>query len=487
MFTREQALKIQKYYWDSIEPFTSGLYDENVRILLKKEFDLNIGVDDLEALAYGDYSIDIEDVLYELENDGVSSMAEVHAVEILSEEPLSIIYCAQCNRYYNAAINSYIEYCGEIFCEDCVENSFYRCYECGEYVHEEDVTWDGNGEAYCQDCADEDLHYCGECGEYYTEDNTIRDRDCNSMCTSCFENNYHLCDDCGCFVDRYDANHTDNGTYCNRCFESYEIIRSYNYKPAPLFYGSGNRYLGVELEVDDGGTDEDNAQTILDILEEQHAYCKHDGSINDGFEIVSHPATIDYHMRCIDWGGALQELRNLDYTSHDAGTCGIHVHMNRGGFGDTLEEQELGISKVLFFIERHWVNVVKFSRRSRNQLDRWAARYLSGTPEHPEDVLDYAKNDMSRYRCVNLRNYSTVEIRVFRGSLIYETFMATLQFADLMYDIAELPLDDVMDITWNEFTDMGSKYEEFTSYIKRRNLRTVSSTNIVEDTRFLAV
>ena len=180
-------------------------------------------MDDLEALAYGDYSIDIEDVLYRLENDGVSSRAEVYAVEILSQELLSIIYCAQCNRYYNADINSYIEYCGEIFCEDCVENSFYRCYECGEYVHEDDVIW-GDDEAYCQDCADEYLYRCWECDEYPAEDNMIYDQDGNSMCTSCFENNYHLCDDCGCFVDRYDANHTDNGTYCDYCYEDNKVI-----------------------------------------------------------------------------------------------------------------------------------------------------------------------------------------------------------------------------------------------------------------------
>jgi len=477
MFTREQALEMQTYYWDKIYPCVSGgIFAAQCTEMLKDKFGIDFTENELEAIAYGDFNINVESTLESLKNEGICEN-EMYALQILLEEVPETIHCNSCDKYYIKDINDYIEYEGRIYCENCVGDYFYTCVECGDLVYEDNIVIDSNEDVYCSSCADELLFRCDGCGQYYSIDDAITDSNDEQMCSSCFEDNYYICDDCGCFVSNYDVNYTDGGNYCNDCYEHYRIIRDYEYKPTPIFYGYGNKYLGVELEVDEGGEDSTNAESILNILE-QHAYCKHDGSIHNGFEIVSHPATLDYHTNSIDWEGALQKLRNMGYTSHDAGTCGIHVHMNRDGFGDTEEEQELGISKVLYFFERHWDKIVKFSRRTHAQLDRWAARYLDGKPDCPKDVLEYAKDDMSRYRCVNLCNCSTVEIRVFRGSLIYETFMATLQFCDLMYDIAELPLEVVMNLTWNEFIKMGSKYKEFTSYIERRNLDASSSINI---------
>lgn len=471
MLTLKQAAKLQEYYWLVLQPQGNDIYTDTTKKLLEEKFGVVLSTGELYSIAYGDFTIDVENVLNELKRGGVPEEEKIRALELVTEDLPEIFFCTQCNRYYSADHNDLIKYHGDIYCENCVEDYFLRCYECDEYTHEDDVIYDSNGDAYCPDCASEYLYYCNECGDYYIEENMIWDIENNNMCHQCFESSFYICDHCGSFVHSGDAFYVDGSHYCNECYEDHSIIHDWDYKPSILnFHGENERYLGVELEVDEGGRDEDNAQSVLDYVGENHAYCKYDGSLDNGFEVVTHPATLEYHMHHIDWEGTLQELRYLGYTSHDAGTCGLHVHMNRKGFGNTIEEQDLGISKVLFFIERHWDKVVKFSRRTYSQLDKWAARYLDDEPSHPEDVLEYAKGDMSRYRCVNLCNYSTVEIRVFRGSLVYETVMATLQFCDLMYDIAELPLEEVMDITWNDFKEMGSKYKEFTSYAERRGL-----------------
>lgn len=75
---------------------------------------------------------------------------------------------------------------------------------------------------------------------------------------------------------------------------SNETIKSYYYKPEPIFYGSGNLFMGVELEIDKGGEEPDKADGILSVAnkDSEHIYAKHDGSIEDGFEIVSHPVII---------------------------------------------------------------------------------------------------------------------------------------------------------------------------------------------------
>ena len=87
------------------------------------------------------------------------------------------------------------------------------------------------------------------------------------------------------------------GFYCERCYAKLKSrsIHQYNYKPEPIFYGSGSLFMGIELEIDGGGENHDNAQNILDIAncDGTRIYCKHDGSLHHGFEIVSNPMTLD--------------------------------------------------------------------------------------------------------------------------------------------------------------------------------------------------
>ncbi len=478
MEKRKRVLEVRRYYNTVIKPSLglddahTDIEDPRVAEMIMDRFGVEIPPDTLHNMLIGDFTVSIERALEDLKTSGLFHLQYRALKVLLEDETPEVFFCAGCGVYFSTEVE-HSEYDGHTFCSECMETEFSTCSECGELFHNSDIIVAQNGENYCHECAEQFLYYCNECGEYTTEDDMVWDENgYHHICSSCFGAYYYRCEECGSFIHYNDDYYEEDGYYyCENCYEDAVVIHSYNYQPAHLnFHGDGNRFLGVELEVDDGGECTYNAREIIDLIGSHHAYIKHDGSLNDGFEIVSHPATLDYHMREIDWEGVLQELKHLDYVSHDAGTCGLHVHLNRGGFGDTEEEQDLGIAKVLYFFERHWSKIVKFSRRTRSQLDEWAARYLDDDPTHPEDVLEYAKDDASRYRCVNLCNRSTVELRVFRGTLVYETFMATLQFADLMYDIAELSLEEVMDLTWDSFKEMGSKYKEFTSYMEKRGL-----------------
>ena len=75
-----------------------------------------------------------------------------------------------------------------------------------------------------------------------------------------------------------------------------EIIHDYGYKPEPIFYGDDDMYMGVELEVDFGGESSSNAEDLLCIANfpNERMYIKHDGSIEDGFETVTHLISLDY-------------------------------------------------------------------------------------------------------------------------------------------------------------------------------------------------
>lgn len=110
-----------------------------------------------------------------------------------------------------------------------------------------------------------------------------------------------MCEDCGRLVHNDEAFSVEDSDYyyCQDCYNrlKHRAIKSYYYKPDPIFYGSGSLYMGVELEIDKGGEDNANAEILLDIANcvEEKIYCKHDGSLHDGFEIVSHPMTLEYH------------------------------------------------------------------------------------------------------------------------------------------------------------------------------------------------
>ena len=155
------------------------------------------------------------------------------------------------------------------------------------------------------------------------------------------------------------------------------LTKEYNYKPEPIFYGSGDLFMGIELEIDKGGEYNSNAQKLLNIANAraEHIYCKHDGSIEEGFEIVSHPMTLEYHIDNMNWKEVFEAAVAMDYRSHQTTTCGLHIHVNRHAFGSTIDAQEDVISRIVYFVENHWNELLKFSRRTEANINRWASRY----------------------------------------------------------------------------------------------------------------
>ena len=263
---------------------------------------------------------------------------------------------------------------------------------------------------------------------------------------------------------------------CGSCYSRMEqdnAIQDYYYKPIPQFFGVGPRFLGVELEIDEAGESDHNAWELLNIANgegEKRLYCKHDGSLDDGFELVTHPMSLRYHMEEMPWDKILRRAAEMGYTSHQAGTCGLHVHVSRDAFGSTEAEQDAAIARVLYFFEKNWEELLKFSRRTQRQLDRWAARY--GYKEQPRDILEHAKKGCpgGRYTCVNLQNGDTVELRIFRGSLRWNTLIATLQLVDRICDMALYLSDqELQSLSWTTFA-AGCQAPELIRYLKERRL-----------------
>ena len=352
---------------------------------------------------------------------------------------------------------------------------YHGCSICGRKFPEDALTLFA-GDYFCEHCLDEETIVCADCGTRLWNDSNAGSDD-HPLCQRCYDSSYTTCERCGRLLLYDDACYLNNGDedypYCESCYQQLRRggIHSYDYKPLPIFYGVGPRYFGVELEIDGAGEYDSNADKILAIgnHDEPRVYCKHDGSLDEGFEIVSHPAMLDSHMHIFPWAQMMNAAVSMGYRSHQATTCGLHVHISRDAFGRTEQAQEAAIARLLFFVEKHWNELLKFSRRTNRQLERWAARY--GYKDTPKEMMDYAKSyHYGRYTCVNLTNTETVEIRIFRGTLKYNTFIATLQLVNRLCDVAIYLTDSELHaMSWSDFT-AGITEPELIQYLKERRL-----------------
>ena len=335
-----------------------------------------------------------------------------------------------------------------------------------------------DGKIMCDDCLNRETSICQRCHTRVWNDNTCSD-DYTVLCNSCYNTDYTRCADCGCIVHLDNACYFNGSStpYCEDCYDELDnnsAIHDYNYKPDPIFYGKDSLYYGVELEVDCGGEYSENAEKIENIGNEdaEHIYCKHDGSINNGFEIVSHPMTLDYHQKNMNWLELFEKAISMGYKSHNTSTCGLHIHINRKAFGSNYDEQELAIARVVYFVESNWNELVKFSRRHIDNLMRWASKY--GIVENVKNTYNKTKKgNLGRYVAVNLFNSNTVEIRIFRGTLNIDTFYATLQLVDEICKRAIEMVDyEFEKMSWLDFVSKINKEEkpELIKYLKLKQL-----------------
>lgn len=270
---------------------------------------------------------------------------------------------------------------------------------------------------------------CSNCGEpigsscSYVVDNSI-------ICEECYRTLYKQCERCGTFFRVNDANKKE--TLCPDCAKREYVLPYHRYTPPIDFCGSNHNntvpYLGVELEVDEGGESNRNVKQLMKLVnpkDKMFVYCMHDGSLREGFEIITQPATLKYHTSIKGvYEKMFEFLLKKGYLSHDTATCGIHIHFNRNFYE---ENEELYITRLLYLVDKFWDEIVRFSRRNQRRLDRYSKK----VDINPKDYYKWSNksgNHDYHYYAVNLANENTIEFRMFKGSLNINTFMATLQF-----------------------------------------------------------
>lgn len=344
-----------------------------------------------------------------------------------------IALCSDCGEIFNA--HELAEVNRKLLCNDCLRNGYSVCDCCDEYDDDENFypvrNERGDTLYYCQSCIDYGhAQYCDDCHEYYTR--TIETRGGRTVCCDCIDN-YYYCNECGEYVDPDEWD--DENECCCDCAPDDRVGSYHSHHNRWMKFGDYKaqwrgswRGMGIELEIDRDDNDSDAENDLISRIEEiapDRIYFERDGSLDNGFEIITHPHTIDEFYK-IKWSEILRECVRHNYLSHDAGTCGLHIHLSRELFSSNQQKQDDNIAKLITFYEIFWNDIVKLSRRTSEQCNRWSGRYNETDKKETKKLVK--NGNWERYRAVNLTNAKTVEIRIMRGTLKESTFFACIDF-----------------------------------------------------------
>ena len=210
------------------------------------------------------------------------------AIEELLTESLGLFNCEDCNEleYYDYSQRTYSD---SDVCRDCTEETYRWSdhYDC--YVHENNARW-------------------------------ALDEDGDEVCIHEDDDNYHYDDE----LDRYV--HHDYEPPEPEIINRYHSSKGYQRTQQSPWTKLKKRYIGVELEVeikDPGRTSrKDKAKLLHEKLNDgEHGktvFFENDGSLNNGFEIITQPMGLDKHKELWQWLSDREAVRGL--ISHNTTT-----------------------------------------------------------------------------------------------------------------------------------------------------------------------
>jgi L-rhamnose mutarotase len=395
-------------------------------------------------------------------------------------EEQDVLQCADCSTELTS--EDYVDNNGDPICEDCNDN-YNSCCGCSDVLHNDDVYY-AQDDPWCHDCYADRFSICDDCNETVRSDdiNTVQGRSGSEryVCDGC-RRDYYWCSNCDEYV--HDDNYAGNDL-CNGCAddvddddeEEEQVIKGYCYKPRPTFFKvseNDNVYLGIELEVERGANSETNHTKMALLIQQDFLYFKTDGSLDNGFEIVTHPMTISYIKKHKNvWADILNLLRSNKYRSYDTRTCGMHIHISKNAF------TTWHLYRFMKFFVDNSDFVTKISQRKIENLDRWAA--LTDNPsesykEFTQDRLMYKAKKKSgndkRYLAVNLQNDKSVEVRIFRGTLNDSSFFKNIEFVQALYDYTKsIPDPDMSLKSFLSFIKDNNEYPYLRKFIADKNI-----------------
>ena len=306
----------------------------------------------------------------------------------------------------------------------------YEICDCG-HIEETGETHEVRGDTWCHVCFQDDAVHVEDQDEYWPRDDAYY-HESNDLYYSYEESND--VDD-----DDDDDEPSNLLSYSTNVLRHVEPDASINSGPF------GNFTLGVELEMCSGRqmSMRDAIDDVRSELGESYCVCKSDGSLpGDGFEVVTAPRGLDEHIKRFKAWDV-----NSSYRAWNAGTCGLHVHVDSRAF------TPMTLGKFLMFInDDNNADFIRSLAGRHPKTDSQARHYCAADDQsllaNPKTAVK--GKDSARYRMVNVcnmdrsemtrlgldhykfdtsgRKFNTVELRIFRASLKKERLLAQIEF-----------------------------------------------------------
>lgn len=378
--------------------------------------------------------------------------------------------CCNCEKEFE----SLISVDGDLWCEKCMEDNCYICFceDCLDYHYDDNMVYiEDIQDCVCRSCArNGDYFMCHDCGNWYTGNNMNSCYDCDFyVCDRCRDNYTYVecCDTYICNNDTY-YSEEDDCYYCEEHYHENRDIYDYHgfsdWKKHTLENENPAYCIGFELEIENTHRDYDNSELARFVKNNYPVICSRDGSIDYGFEIVSHPLSYNYIVENQDkLKTMLSGLQEKGCESHNPGTCGLHFHVTHPHNDDIID-------RIILIMETYKQELITYSRRTSSQIENWC-KFLSDIKEGEDCKSLYFikknKETSTRYMALNLTNYNTIEFRLFRGTLNFDTFMASVELVNNIMTLCsnlEIPIEE---ITWDRLTE--TQYAH--NYCDMKNIR----------------
>lgn len=341
---------------------------------------------------------------------------------------------------------SHCNNCQNLFWLEHDASDFFECNACESETHYDDSGW-YEGSRYCHGCIETNVYNCGQCD-----------------------------------VERWDGDDHE----CEYEDDDTSLIHDYSYKPSPFFFGTGSYHFGFELEVEARNSSRHEGASVVQDALGGRVYLKSDASLEDGFEIVTHPHTLDNYHKEFNWG-FLDRLKSDGFRSWNTQSCGLHVHVSRTAFGKG-DPWEMGVpqpkrSRLILSRQSHELRFMKLIYDNQRQVERISGRSSTRYASFEDKgnlvrKVKYGNQENGRFSAVNTENSDTIEVRVFKGSLRKERVLSAIEFvhASVEYTRDIKVTSENRALSWIKFTGYVASNAEMYP-----NLVTIMSESFAND------
>jgi len=356
------------------------------------------------------------------------------------------------------------------FNEEEITNLLNVCANCGYSSYEDDEFTVIDGNLYCEGC----FERCDVCG--HASLLLVETQNDGRVCEYCRE--YYIpCELCGDLIHE-DGIRMHRGRYlCVYCYDDLPngYIRDYHDNPSLIcrsmddsedmrsYWSTDLNLLGIEMEMQEGDIDLCAAQ-LSDLLDEETlGYLMHDGSLDNGIEVVSMPMTRDFFDRKYPLTDICRIAKETAMKAHDPDEPGLHIHLSWSWFGDDLNEQKNTLLKCVYLLDKYRDFWETISRRSDYSFERWCEPYhLAYWRDY--DELERLNN---HYKILNFRRH-TIELRVFKGSIVENTIRTSIDIYIGLVDLCRSHSFEIIEtISLKDLVSYLSLSERSEKYIKK--------------------